>query len=122
MAETLAQHGLAHLVGPGDVEGVARALLDWLETPNLRSECQARAARLQPDFYWRNAARPLMDFCHRADFAPDKPYLAGRGTAAASPGKRSLLAKIWRALRVGGTGSLMRQTKEYIQWKLRQRR
>ena len=122
MADTLAQHGLARLVPPGDVDGVAQALLAWLETPNLRAQCQARAAEIQPDFYWHAAAQPLVDFCSQADFAPDKPYLAERGPSAGSPGERSLLSKVWRALRVGGPGSLLRQASEYFQWKLRQRR
>jgi glycosyltransferase involved in cell wall biosynthesis len=122
MAETLAQHGLARLVAPGDVEGVAEALLAWLETPNLRETCRVRAAELQPAFRWRSAARPLVDFCHRADFAADKAYQAERGQTGVDAQERSLVAKVWRALRVGGPASLARQTSEYIQWRLRQRR
>ena len=93
MADAMEQHGLARLVAPGDVDGVAKSILAWLETPNLRQECQSRAAELQPAFHWHTAAGPLVDFCSQAGFAPDKPYLAECGTTTASSGQRSLLSK-----------------------------
>ena len=53
MAETLAEHGLAFLVEPQDVAGVAQTILDLLDRPDLRQDCMARAAVLAPEYHWR---------------------------------------------------------------------
>jgi hypothetical protein len=119
MAETLAEHGLAFLVEPQDVTGVARTILELLERPDLRRDCMARAAALAPAYHWRAVTRPLVEFCANPRLASDKAYLGAKGDSTETQSRwHEIPAKAWRALRMGGPASLVRQGSEYLRWKL----
>ena len=56
MSDVVAQHGLGHVVAPGDVDACAAALDAATASP--RREGSALESLL-----WRNVARPLVEFC-----------------------------------------------------------
>ncbi|HEY76454.1 MAG TPA: glycosyltransferase family 4 protein [Thermoflexia bacterium] len=120
MGETLAAQGLATLVAPGDVEGVARAILDVLRDP---IDCQERRDRIQEvakNYRWDIVVKPLADFCAAPYTAPDKGYpIGGVIPSGKWGGWRRLLQKGWRALRLGGARGIVTQLHEYARWKVR---
>jgi len=113
----LADEGLAYLVEPGDVEGVAQAMLSMLDKPNLRAECAPAFRRVAERYRWKEVTQPLVGFCETPYLAPDKEYVCRRHQAG--KGQRSLVAKSWRALRLGGIAGLIRQGREYIRWQMK---
>jgi glycosyltransferase involved in cell wall biosynthesis len=122
IGETLAVEGLAHMVPSGDSAQVARTILGLLEIPNLRTDCIARSRELATAYRWDTLTRPLVDFCSSPFLAPDKDFLRQRRLSETfiRPGPVSqLLAKSWRALRLGGVPGMLEQAKEYVRWKMR---
>jgi glycosyltransferase involved in cell wall biosynthesis len=119
LSKALADDGLARLVAPGDVKGVAETILSMLGDRNLRAECAPVFRRMAGNYRWDVAARPLLEFCASPYLAPDKDYLSrGSGTVQNASSLQRLLANAWRALRLGGTAGLVRQTREYVQWRM----
>jgi hypothetical protein len=57
------KENLGATVAAGDVAGVTEAILGLASNPALRSEIRARLSRFAPDFYWQNAAAPLLAYC-----------------------------------------------------------
>lgn len=120
LSETLAAQGLAHLVPPDDPHSVAQAILTLLTKPTLRADLAPRFRQLATHFHWEAVTRPLVAFCAAPCLAPDKAYVRQRFLLAGGSGSRwSLLAKSWRALRLGGVSGFLRQTREYLRWRRR---
>ncbi len=113
LSQFLAERGLARLVEPQDVEGVAGAVLDMLADPALRARSKPGFAEVAAQFYWPNVTRPLVEFCMSPRFAPDRAYLERQSRPAS---KDNLLYKSWRALRLGGIRGLLRQSRAYLRW------
>lgn len=113
MGELLAHHGLARLVLPGDVEGVAQALLEWVDTPNLRTDLAAQFHQAASQFQWEFIMQPLIGFCQEPHFAADKQnkHLSHQVT------NRSLLGKSWYALQLGGFSGFWQEVRNYWHWK-----
>ena len=121
MGESLAAQDLAHLAAPGDVDGVAQTILSLLDNPTLRDDCASRFQQVATRHKWDVVTQPLADFCADPRTAVDKAYLRRRPLAVKRPGAWwRLLAKGWRALRLGGVSGLLRQSNEYLRWKTRQ--
>ncbi|NJN94379.1 MAG: glycosyltransferase family 4 protein [Anaerolineales bacterium] len=116
MSEMLAAQGLAYLVAPGDVAGVAQTILTLLDRPDLKAELKAQFQQVAAQYHWDVAVRPLLEFCAAPTIAPDKAYLAQWGRTTEKQ-NLSVFQKGWRALRMGGLPSLARQTGEYLRWK-----
>jgi glycosyltransferase involved in cell wall biosynthesis len=122
MGETLAAHGLACLIAPGDVEGVAQAILNLLNDPTSRADHATQFRKVAADYHWDVVVRPLIDFCASPSFAPDKDYLRQRrllGDVTRQDSWRRLLLKSRRALQLGGVSGLLERGKEYIRWRAR---
>ncbi len=119
MGEVLAAHGLASLVAPGDVEGVAQKVLNILADPNWRRECRNRASQVAAAYRWDVVAQPLVDFCAAPRLAADKAQPAvGIDVDVDGRGPR-LIRKGWRAWRLGGMRGLVNQVRDYVRWKRR---
>ncbi len=117
LSETLAAHDLARLVEPGDVDGVAQAILTLLSDPTWRTDCAPHFRQLAARYRWDTVSQPLVEFCTAPYVAPDKAYVRERLLSARKPaGWCKLAAKSWRALRLGGVTGLWRQTGEYLRW------
>lgn len=74
LADELAGAGLARTVRPGDVEGVAGALVDALERERPSDES---FERVREHYYWPKVARPLVEFCDSPSRAPDLQHQLG---------------------------------------------
>jgi glycosyltransferase involved in cell wall biosynthesis len=119
LSEQVKAHGLGQVVEPGDVDGVARAILSLLDTPNLREMYCPRFEQVAAAYHWEVVTRPLVEFCAAPRLAPDKPYLRGVTTFELGPTPWwRLPGKAWRALRLGGVRGLARQADEYRRWLL----
>lgn len=113
LGQMLAERGLAHLVEPGDVEGVAKGVLGLLAMPSLRSRLAPEFARVAEQFRWENVVRPLIRFCAAPYFAADKAYLERQRWPTT---RHSLVYKAWRALKLGGIRGLIRHAQRYFKW------
>jgi glycosyltransferase involved in cell wall biosynthesis len=118
MAEQVSEWSLGVLVAPGDVEGVARAILGLLNTPHLRESYQSRFARVAARYSWEVVTEPLVNFCANARLAPDKAYMQQVSTTVGEG--ETLPGKTWRTLRTEGLRSLIRRANEYLHWRLEQ--
>ncbi|HLF24913.1 MAG TPA: glycosyltransferase family 4 protein [Anaerolineae bacterium] len=122
LSEEVERQGLGRVVEPGDVAGVAQALVELLATPNLRETYHPRFERVAAAYRWEVVAQPLVAFCQSPRLAPDKGYLRGAMTFALGPTPWwRLPSKAWRAVRVGGVAGLSRQIGEYRRWLLTRR-
>ncbi|MEZ4708388.1 MAG: glycosyltransferase [Caldilineaceae bacterium] len=119
LSQALAAGGLAHLVEPRDVDGVAQAILHMLAEPNIRQKNHDAFSRIATTYHWSAAARPLLNFCLNPTPAADRAYMSARSLGQA--GGKSLLQKTWRALHMGGPAGLWRQVLQYARWKVRTR-
>jgi hypothetical protein len=71
MSQFLEEAGLARLVEPGDVQGVAQAILDLLEhAAERRSRILGDDLRVQA-MRWTGVVKPILDFLRRPRLAPD---------------------------------------------------
>jgi glycosyltransferase involved in cell wall biosynthesis len=75
LSEEIRRRGLGRLVAPGDEEATAAALLELLDTPNLKEEHQPRFAVAAADYRWEVVAEPLVAFCRNPRLAPDRAYM-----------------------------------------------
>jgi glycosyltransferase involved in cell wall biosynthesis len=117
MSETMAAHGLAHLVYPGDISSVAQAILSLLDNPTWRANAATRFNQIAADYQWEVVTRPLVRFCAAPYIAPDKTYLRQRPLPLGKQGSTlHLLTKSWRALRMGGLSGFLQQSAEYLRW------
>ena len=71
-AEWVRADGLGYVVAPGDVEGVAEALLGLLGETDARAARAPAFARRAAALSWERVARPLVDFCRAPRPAPDR--------------------------------------------------
>ena len=119
LSDLVESHGLGRAVEPGDVEGVAEAILQLLETPNLRETFRPRFEQIADRYRWEVVTRPLVEFCLAPRHAPDKAFLRHSPSFDLRPTPWwSLPGKAASALRVGGVRGLARQVKEYCRWLL----
>jgi len=121
ISDQVKAYGLGRLVEPGDMDGVAKTIVELLDTPNLREACRARFERLAAMYRWEVVTRPLVEFCASPRIAPDKAYLRQSFGELGPTPWWGLPDKAWRALRVGGLRGLVRQVSEYRRWLLNRR-
>ena len=106
LSEHVRHSELGRVVAPGDEAAVARAILELLETPNLKEACQSRFAALAQAYQWDVVTEPLVDFCRDPSRAPDKRYLRTlRLTCAPSPWELRMKAA-WAMFKDSGLGRL----------------
>jgi len=117
MSEQVREWRLGRLVAPGDVQGVTTAILDLLDTPDLRASYQSRFDQAAARYQWEVVTAPLVNFCANPRLAPDKAYL--KQVYPVGTGE-TLPSKAWRTLISQGVSGLMRQINEYLRWRLQQ--
>ncbi len=124
MSELVEKHDLGRVVDYGDVEQVADALMELLDTPTLREVYGPGFEEVRGQFTWQRAVEPLARFCANPRLAPDKAAPGIRGSVA-SPGQSAvkptpwwvLPGKAWHVLRRGGWDALRREVRSY--WRFR---
>ncbi|NLD45315.1 MAG: glycosyltransferase family 4 protein [Chloroflexi bacterium] len=71
-ADLVRAHGLGRVVAPGDVQGLATAILGLLAEPDARGSRAEAFRRVAAGMSWEVVARPLIAFCQRPHLAPDR--------------------------------------------------
>ncbi len=74
-SDLIAKNGLGIVVGHGDVQGVADAIMLLLNAP---SDYKKRIEQLRPTLTWERAAQPLIEFCRTPRRSQDKTALGER--------------------------------------------
>jgi glycosyltransferase involved in cell wall biosynthesis len=63
IGELVERRGLGRAVAPDDAEGFAAACAALLDDPEAYATAVERVHQVAPAFHWREAARPLVEFC-----------------------------------------------------------
>ena len=118
MSAELSSLNLARIVKAGDVEGVAQAIIEMLNAPEIRQKYQANLESVVAKYQWEVVTKPLIEFCAQPYFAPDKAYLKSTLVIEVGPTPYwKLPQKAWRILKDGGLRGFLRQLKGYVLWK-----
>jgi len=72
--EIVRPYGLGHVVAPGDQEALACAIVEMVETPDLRSAYQDRFEQVRAQLTWERAIEPLVAFCSDPRRAADRSH------------------------------------------------
>ncbi len=72
LADTVIERGLGYVVPIQDADVYASAILALVEQPDARHAYESAFAAAQQQFAWPQALRPLIEFCQRPRYAPDK--------------------------------------------------
>lgn len=105
LGQLVADHGLGHVVEPGNAEALAAALLALLDEPNARSARLEAFSAVATGLTWEEVARPLVDYCsapwHAGDMGPSftRRWLAAQRdrilSEAAHAGRRRVEAETY---------------------------
>jgi len=122
MSELVEQYDLGKVVDCEDVEQVARALLELLDTPDLRESYRPNFEKTRGQLTWERVVQPLINFCANPHFAPDRAALGGRSQPASLDQSATgltpwwlLLSRAWQVFRRAGLRMLYRYTRTYLQ-------
>lgn len=78
LSELVVQHDLGYVVAPGDVEGLAQAILALAAEPERKQQRAAAMAVVREQFTWEKTLEPLVNFCrapyHAADAQRRRPH------------------------------------------------
>jgi glycosyltransferase involved in cell wall biosynthesis len=99
ISELVAEYGIGIMVDYKDVNGVAAAILQLLETPH--EDFEERFEKARQELTWERAARPLVEFCRHPRRAPDRVAMGKRlGNPYYFEERRQLLEErdYWRDL------------------------
>ncbi len=110
-ARIVAAQGLGRVVRAGDTEGLVSALRELLDDPAAMAEAATAVRATAPQYHWRRALQPLLDYCAAPYSAPDKGSAAktiGRGAELGGRIDRRL-AHVREYVAVNGWGRLVRR-------------
>jgi len=115
------RYQLGRVVDYEHVAQVTEALLELLDTPDLRETCQPHFREVGDRLTWEKAVEPLVNFCANPHFASDKAVL-GSYSPSTSPGRATveltpwwmLPSKVWEVFRHDGLRILCRETRNYL--------
>ncbi len=83
LGELVAAHNLGHVVRPGDMEGLADALLSLLDEGDARRSRREAFRQVAAQLTWEQVAEPLLSYCSRPWHAVDAgPSFTRRWLAA----------------------------------------
>lgn len=131
LADLIEQRGLGLTVPAEDVDALEEALYRLLTDDELAAACRANAADVADEFRWSRVLEPLLEFCRRAERAPDSfdlapvlsEHLHQSATVAAAVGLteklRYKLVQVQVAQRQGGWPLVARKT---MAWAMRRAR
>jgi len=123
LADLVRDEELGRVVDYEAVDQVVTAILELLDTPDLRETCRPRFARATGRLTWPQAVRPLLDFCRAPRRAADRregteepPPWGERLTVPASSWS-ARLRKGWRVYQDQGAAALWREVQGYLRWR-----
>jgi glycosyltransferase involved in cell wall biosynthesis len=119
LSELVQTWDLGHIVKPGDVEGVAAAILQLLDRPNLRESYQTHFSSVSGHYHWDKVVQPLLKFCLNPYQAPDKTYSSRTsGFSKYTMGWMDDYNKVTQVIRRDGIKQLPKEVMNYLKWKL----
>jgi glycosyltransferase involved in cell wall biosynthesis len=119
VSDEAARWELGKVVESGNIDQVSQAVVELLETPNLRQHYESRFDQIRPRYEWETVMSPLIKFCESPYLAADKLYLKHIPLVESGVSSWwSLPGKMLRTMRHYGRAELTRKTKEYLKWKL----
>jgi len=123
MSEVVERYGLGKVVPCQDEDALVSALLELVDTPNLREAYRPRFEQVAAEYTWERVTEPLVAWCRNPQRAPDKLGAAAAGlvheTFPVIPTPWwKLPGKGLQHLKNGGVKGLTREVKSYIRWKL----
>jgi hypothetical protein len=122
LSEVVQKWGLGQVVQAGDVPGVAKAVLEMLDTPDLRETSEPRFQQVAAQYRWQEATRPLVEFCLKPRQAPDRAYLQDSSYLTRQLMRwENLSGKAWDVVKQHGVRSLPSRITEYLRWKFQRR-
>lgn len=118
LGDLLHEKGLGRTVPAEDVDAVRTAILELLDTPDLKQRLAPDFAQLAQAFQWEVIARPIVQFCQQPWTAPDRTWLQADVTAppVKPPPWWTLPGKAWAYLRKGGPAAVWRAIGTYVRW------
>jgi hypothetical protein len=79
LSRLVAAHDLGYVIAPGDVTGLAEAILALAAEPERKERRAAAMAAVREQFRWERTLEPLVNFCrnpyHAADAREHRPYM-----------------------------------------------
>lgn len=76
VADLVDKKSLGLVVDYEDVEQLAKSIEHLIDDTKFNQKCQDNLKELAPIYTWRNAVKPLDNFCNNPCFAPDKSGLS----------------------------------------------
>ncbi|MDP2954667.1 MAG: glycosyltransferase, partial [Chloroflexota bacterium] len=126
MSEVVEQYELGRVLPCQDEDAVVAALLELLDTPNLRETYRPRFERVAAEYTWERVTEPLVAWCRNPRKAADK--VAAVEVARVHQAPTMLATPWWRLpgkglhyLRKGGVKGLTREVRSFIRWKMADR-
>jgi len=119
LSEVVDREGLGRVVAAGDVDGLAAAILELLDTQDLRARLAPAFDRVRAQYAWQRAAEPLLAFCRAPHPAADAgTRLAGEpaGLVAVPPPWWRLPLRAIEYLRAGGVRYVWQGLRLYGRW------
>lgn len=127
MSALVKEHGLGRVVGYAAVDQLVEALLEMVDTLDLRQAYAPRFGKIIDRFSWSEVAKPLIEFCRSPRFAPDRTiaraaskagveFVPLKSTVSPTPW-RLLVAKAWRCYRERGARALWIEMGNYLRWR-----
>ncbi len=118
LTEPLREHGAGLLVPPGDVEGLAEAIVALRGDTELRASLSKAAAGLGESLAWARALAPLTDFVRQPRRAPDRVgraarYVARSSTVVVKP-PTYYLSRLVEHLRTVGVRGTLRHARSFL--------
>lgn len=92
-ADLIKQYKLGRVVDYEDDAAVAAAILDLLDTSNLREKLRPNFERLAREMTWEKVTEPLAAFCAEPRLAPDRAMMREQGMPLSAPDLWQSLSK-----------------------------
>lgn len=123
MSGMVERFGLGKVVPPHDVDAVVGAILEMVDTPDLRETLRPNFERVARMYTWEKVAEPLMCWCRDPRKAADKVWQREQTIPrAVNPVKVTppweLPQKALRLLKTTGASGLAREVRAYLRWRL----
>jgi GT2 family glycosyltransferase len=115
-ADWVRQYRVGRVVNPGDVEAVAKALVEMLAVN--KEEWMPNFEPMREQFIWPNVVIPLRNYCLNAAYAPDRMQRAFNmpSPITVTPKKRNPFQHAIAIARQEGLGAMFRRTVRHMIW------
>ncbi len=119
LSELIDQNELGVTAAPGNVSQVSQAILSILSIPNYGEVFRGRSAEIASTLNWQTAVKPLLNYCTRAERAPDHQFMEGSAPLRKALSRtlmrtKSLVRTSWLSLREEGLDTFVARAQAYL--------